>query len=156
MTRRAYAWLALGSVVLAVAIGTWFFSFGVLSGSPQINPNDPEQVALGRQIYAGHCAMCHGDNLEGQPDWKTRKPNGRLPAPPHDASGHTWHHPDQQLMLITKKSLSAVVPGYESDMPSFEGVLTDGEIAAVLAYIESHWPNEIQERQRQLTRQAGG
>lgn len=154
MTLRAYAWLALGVVVLAVAIG--LFSFGIFSGSPQIDPNDPAQVALGRQIYAGHCAMCHGDNLEGQPDWMTRKPNGRLPAPPHDVSGHTWHHPDQQLMLITKKSLSAVVPGYESDMPAFEGVLTDEEIAAALAFIESNWPNEIRERQRQLTRQAGG
>lgn len=95
--------------------------------------------------------MCHGANLEGQPDWMERKPNGRLPAPPHDVTGHTWHHPDQQLTLITKKGLSAVVPGYESDMPAFERVLTDEQIAAVLSFIQSTWPPDIRERQRSLT-----
>jgi hypothetical protein len=44
-----------------------------------------------------------GANLEGQPNWKERQANGRLPAPPHDASGHTWHHPDAQLFGITKQ-----------------------------------------------------
>ena len=81
-----------------------------------------------------------------------RKPNGRLPAPPHDVSGHTWHHPNQQLMLITKKGLSAVVPGYQSDMPAFESVLSDAEIAAVLAFIQSRWPPDTRERQKALTR----
>ncbi len=152
MTLRAYAWLALGVAMLAVAIG--LFSFGRYSRSPQIDPNDPAQVALGSQIYDEHCAMCHGIKLEGQADWKTRKPNGRLPAPPHDVSGHTWHHPDQQLMLITRKGLSAVVPGYESDMPAFEGILSDEQIVAVLAFIQSRWPADIRERQRSLTARA--
>ena len=62
--------------------------------------------------------MCHGANLEGQPDRMERNRMGRLPAPPHDVTEHTWHHPDRQLILITKKGLSAVVPGYQSDMPA--------------------------------------
>jgi mono/diheme cytochrome c family protein len=73
-----------------------------------------------------------------------RKPDGRLPAPPHDASGHTWHHSDAQLFLITKKGLSAIAPGYESDMPAFGDKLSDAEITEVLEYIKSTWP----ERQR--------
>jgi mono/diheme cytochrome c family protein len=149
MKPRVYAWLAI-SVALP-ATGIALFSFGLLSRPPAIDPDDPAQVALGRQVYAERCAMCHGANLEGQPDWKSRKPNGRLPAPPHDASGHTWHHPDQQLMIITKKGLGGVVPGYESDMPAFEGVLTDEQIAAVLAFIQSSWPSDIRSRQRALT-----
>ena len=152
MKPRSYAWLAGAVALLAIGIG--LFSFELFSQAPQIDPDDAVQVALGRGIYAEHCAMCHGANLEGQPDWMTRKPNGRLPAPPHDVTGHTWHHPDQQLMLITKEGLSAVVPGYESDMPAFMGVLRDEQIAAVLAFIESSWPGDIRERQRQLTRQA--
>lgn len=104
----------------------------------------PETLALGAQVYAGRCASCHGSKLEGQPDWKRRLANGRMPAPPHDVSGHTWHHSDQDLFLITKKGIGAVVPGYESDMPVFSEMLSDEEITAVLAWIKSTWP----ERQR--------
>jgi mono/diheme cytochrome c family protein len=93
-------------------------------------------------------------NPDDAAHWMERKPDGRLPAPPHDVTGHTWHHPDQQLMLITKKGLSAVVPGYQSDMPAFESVLSDEQIAAVLAFIQSRWPEDIRERQRALTRAA--
>lgn len=103
-----------------------------------------KEIAVGQQLYADSCASCHGVNLEGQPDWKRRLENGRMPAPPHDETGHTWHHSDQDLFTITKRGVEAVVPGYESDMPAFEGVLTDEQIRAILAYIKSTWP----ERQR--------
>ena len=105
---HVYGGLAASAALLA--IGFLVFRLTLPSGA-QINPDDAQQVALGGGIYAEHCAMCHGANLEGQPDWMNRKANGRLPAPPHDVTGHTWHHPDQQLMLITKKGLAAVVPG---------------------------------------------
>jgi Cytochrome c, mono- and diheme variants len=98
----------------------------------------------GRQVYVDYCASCHGANLEGQPNWKQRLPTGRLPAPPHDATGHTWHHSDRQLFRIVKEGPAAMMPGYETDMPGFGAVLDDGEIAAVLDYIKSTWP----ERQR--------
>ena len=150
MTRRLYA--SLAAAVALLAAGTGLLWFGLYPQASAIDPDDPSQVALGERIYAAHCATCHGANLEGQPNWMERKPNGRLPAPPHDASGHTWHHPDQQLMLITKKGLSAVVPGYQSDMPAFESVLSDAEIAAVLAFIQSRWPPDTRERQKALTR----
>ena len=104
-------------------------------------PVTVEQVALGRTVYAENCASCHGANLEGQPDWKRRLDNGRMPAPPHDESGHTWHHSDKALFRITKGGLGAVVPDYESDMPAFGSKLSDEEIAAVLAYIKSTWPD---------------
>jgi mono/diheme cytochrome c family protein len=94
---------------------------------------------LGQVVYAQHCASCHGKNLEGQPNWQTRKADGRLPAPPHDDSGHTWHHSDEQLFKITKFGVSAVVPGYESDMPAFGKKLTDREIVAAINFIKSHW-----------------
>jgi mono/diheme cytochrome c family protein len=68
-----------------------------------------------------------------------------LPAPPHDASGHTWHHGDAVLFRITKEGPAAVVGGgYRSAMPGFADVLSDEDIWAVLAFIRSTWP----ERQR--------
>ena len=108
---------------------------------------DSMEAGEGRALYVKHCAGCHGEALEGQPDWRRRLPSGRMPAPPHDASGHTWHHPDQVLFEITKHGPRALVGGgYESDMPGFEGVLSDPEIRAVLDYIKSTWP----ERQRTI------
>ena len=101
----------------------------------------PPDLQLGAKLYAQHCGACHGMKLEGQPNWRQRLPNGRLPAPPHDESGHTWHHPPQVLFGITKFGL--VPPfapaGYQSDMPAFAGTLSDDEIRSVLAFIESHW-----------------
>nr|WP_211115548.1 cytochrome c [Arenibaculum pallidiluteum] len=111
--------------------------------------------SAGAGIYAEHCSACHGAALEGQPDWRSRKPDGRLPAPPHDASGHTWHHSDDQLFRIVKEGTAALAPpGYVSDMPGFSGVLTDRQIRDVLAYIRSTWPSDIQARQQQISRAA--
>ena len=110
-----------------------------------INRDDPDLVALGQTIYRDYCASCHGDRLQGEPDWKVRKPNGRMPAPPHDASGHTWHHPDRLLFAITKFDLTRVAGRpIPSDMPVFEGLLSDREIITSLAYIKSTWPSDIQ------------
>jgi mono/diheme cytochrome c family protein len=108
---------------------------------PRADPGDTAKVARGAALYSQQCASCHGAKLEGQPDWRKRLPNGRMPAPPHDESGHTWHHADAVLFGITKNGL--VPPhapkDYESDMPAFGGKLSDDEIWAVLAYIKSHW-----------------
>jgi len=79
-------------------------------------------------------------------------PNGRLPAPPHDATGHTWHHPDKQLFEMVKNGTAGIVPGYETDMPWYKGVLSDTEIWATLSFIESTWPADIRTRQQRLNR----
>jgi mono/diheme cytochrome c family protein len=77
-----------------------------------------------------------------------------LPAPPHDETGHTWHHPDDQLFAITKFGPAAVagLNDYQTDMPVFEGVLSDEEISAALAYIKSTWPAEIRARHDDINR----
>ena len=68
-------------------------------------PENLELVALGKQVYATQCASCHGANLEGQTNWQVRGPDGKLPAPPHDQTGHTWHHSDAHLFELTKYGL---------------------------------------------------
>jgi S-disulfanyl-L-cysteine oxidoreductase SoxD len=136
--------LLLGAVILS--LGPGFESAA--------NPEDPQQVARGQVVYVQYCMGCHGADLEGQPDWRRRLPSGRLPAPPHDASGHTWHHSDEMLFGMTKYGLvpgKYAPPGYESDMPAFGGILSDEDIWAVLAYIKSHWPDEIRAAQREMT-----
>src|SRR5262245_53325266 len=123
------------------------------SGTPPLraDPRNAEQVAVGQAVYAQHCATCHGANLEGQPNWQKRLPEGNFPAPPHDASGHTWHHPDQYLFETTKYGWQRFAPpGYQSTMQGFQDTLSDAEIWAVLAYIKSHWPPAIRAQQERL------
>lgn len=116
-----------------------------------IDYTDSVQVAQGRGLYQAHCASCHGADLRGEPDWQTRKPTGELPAPPHDSTGHTWHHPEEQLFAIIKHGMARFAPpGYKTAMPSFVGVLTDSQIRSVLAYIESNWPEEIHQRRTSM------
>ena len=110
--------------------------------------SDAQLVAVGEVLYQQHCASCHGAELEGQPNWKQRDENGYLPAPPHDETGHTWHHPDEQLFEITKIGTEAFVGmGYKSNMIGFEDQLSDSEIWAVLAFIKSQWSARIQRAQ---------
>lgn len=125
---------------------------------PRADPRDAAKVALGARVYAEHCAACHGAKLEGQPNWKETLPNGRRPAPPHDDSGHTWHHADRVLFAIAKNGL--VPPyapaGYESDMPAFAGKLSDEEIWAALAYIKSRWSRDVMSIRAEMFGNAAG
>lgn len=91
-------------------------------------------LTRGAAIYAQACASCHGLKLKGQPDWRAPGSNGRLPAPPHDETGHTWHHPDRVLLDITMRGTAAVVgSGYDSDMPGFSDEYSEAELRDVLA-----------------------
>ena len=113
-----------------------------------------ETVARGHELYDVHCAACHGSDLAGQEDWQSRDADGFLPAPPHDATGHTWHHPTEQLFAITKLGTEAIVGGgYRSNMAGFGDVLSDDEIYAVLAFIKSTWPDRIITRHSQMDAQ---
>lgn len=114
-----------------------------------LEPDNLPVVARGEQIYKTNCASCHGDQLEGQPNWRQRDEDGYLPAPPHDASGHTWHHADDLLFEITKYGPGVVISNteYQSRMPAYANILSDEDIVAVLSFIKNTWPE--QERQWQ-------
>jgi mono/diheme cytochrome c family protein len=152
--------LIVAAIVAAGAGGwigyqQWTASSASAAAEVSMSPGDAAVVALGKQVYADNCAACHGANLEGEPSWRQRKPDGRLPAPPHDPTGHTWHHADQLLFAITKYGVARVAGRpIESDMPAYEGVLSDREIAAALAYIKSTWPPEVLARQEAMTKSA--
>ena len=138
---------SLGAVVIT---GAAALSFGWGTSAPAqtvLTPSDPDVVALGQSIYSENCASCHGVNLEGQPNWRLPGQDGQLPAPPHDATGHTWHHDEDTLFRLTKYGTGALIgdPDYESNMPIYGGLLTDDEIIAALSYIKSTWPQEIRE-----------
>tara|TARA_R100000935_G_scaffold50830_1_gene76975 strand:- start:5584 stop:6069 length:486 start_codon:yes stop_codon:yes gene_type:complete len=146
LTGTALAFIAFPAVAQAPG-NTETASDAILS----VPPIGGDRIAQGKTIYETNCASCHGANLEGQPDWRRRLDTGRMPAPPHDETGHTWHHPDADLVTIIRSGLGAVVPGYESDMPAFGGILSHTEITDVLAYIKSTWPDRQRDFQAEVT-----
>ncbi len=152
--RRNWYWLL---IIFGVVLGGAFLNWQTLptGNSVTINgltvPPVPtlhmQLVSEGETLYAQHCASCHGANLEGVPDWKTVQPDGKLLPPPHDSSGHTWHHPDDLL-------LSIIAEGGEpsnSDMPAFADILTDEETIAILTTIKNSWGPEEREYQWWIT-----
>lgn len=127
---------------------------------PMANParaffhNAPD-LELGRSIYVAKCAACHGINLEGRPDWQTPNEVGTYPAPPHDETGHTWHHGDAMLRDYIRRGGQAVLDDmgvkYISGMPGFGSDLTEEDITAVLDYIKSTWPDSVRAAQEDRT-----
>ncbi len=113
---------------------------------------DDRDLANGQVLYKEHCASCHGDKLEGQPSWRQIGKDGVLPAPPHDATGHTWHHDNRLLFDYTELGGKALMEArgitrFKSGMPGLGDVLTDDEIWDILAYIRSTWPERIRKIQ---------
>ena len=146
---------ALGGFAALVAVGAVAGISALTTGASApgqlLAYDDAAVIAFGQTVYAENCAACHGADLEGEPDWRTPDADGFLPAPPHDPTGHTWHHPDAQLMQIVTLGTAAVVgQGYQSRMPGFGDVLSAAEIAATLAYIKSTWPRHIIETHNEI------
>jgi mono/diheme cytochrome c family protein len=146
---------AVGIVAIAIAaagVYQWVGNPAARVMAHALQPDDADVRALGQRVYAAHCAACHGAQREGQPDWQSRSPQGLLPAPPHDETGHTWHHPDDLLFRLTKLGVARTLdmPDYQSTMPAFEGLLSDQEIVAVLSWIKSRWPASIRQRHDEL------
>ena len=156
MTFKPPALWAAGLLLVLLVAGVGYFSLRATdrqaAASHSLRPDDPQVLRVGARIYTQQCAACHGAKGEGQPDWRDRGADGLLPAPPHDPSGHTWHHPDEQLFAITKQGLAQLInqPDYRTAMPIYGGVLSDDEIVAVLSWIKAQWPPEIRRRHDEI------
>ena len=153
MSKARWVVVSAASGLAVLAATVYLTSLGENDGF--IDPSaDEGRITLGKTVYAANCAACHGVNLEGQANWRERFANGRLPAPPHDKTGHTWHHPDGLLIDMVINGLvpgRTAPPGYESDMPAYDGILSDEEIVAVIAYIKSTWPPKVLQAQKEVT-----
>ena len=151
MMSTRYPKISLLTYLVCVLALSTSVSFG--QDKISLEPQNKNLVELGKKIYAEQCASCHGKNLEGEANWKTPKESGRMPAPPHDMSGHTWHHPDQLLFEITKFGTEAYIGrNYKSDMIGYKEILSEQEILAVLSFIKSTWPIKDQKRHDRMNK----
>lgn len=73
-----------------------------------------------------------------------------MPAPPHDAKGHTWKHSDAMLHRI-------VMQGWRDPfnktsrltMPAFSPILSPKEARSVITYLKTLWTPEQRRFQRE-------
>ncbi len=100
-------------------------------------------VNKGAALYQANCQSCHGGAAGG---------SLRDIPPPHNASGHTWHHPDQQLTEIILNGLDISLPG-ESKMPAFKDKLNAEDVQAILALLKTWWTPEQRKFQAEATTQ---
>ncbi|MDA1096109.1 MAG: hypothetical protein O3B84_02495 [Chloroflexi bacterium] len=83
--------------------------------------------------------------------------------PPHNSNGHTWHHPDCELISTVMTGASDMgammrdmmdVAEDVPRMPAFAGSLTEEEVVAVLGYIKGWWTEEQRQFQADITKRA--
>ncbi len=143
----SFSSLAAAAVALAVlgsAVAIVFADFQDPEDRPLLAWDDPNVVARGQALYRQQCTECHG--TIGRDQILSTSSMGSTPtAPPHDASGHTWRHPDYALVQLTKSGEVAALCRSldETAMPRFESAMSDRQILDVLSYIKSTWPDEI-------------
>lgn len=110
------------------------------------------QVGRGEGIYNANCASCHGGPTGG----------AMMDYPPkHNANGHTWHHPDCELIEVITTGTGPMVemmremmaPPGAPTMPAWREKLRDEEISAVLAYIKTMWTPSQRDVQAEITKE---
>lgn len=151
MNRGRWLWLLIVGMTLAACGRQTAASSG--PGAPSYPTLDAAQVDRGRALYQQQCASCHGSNAEGAPNWATPGPDGFFLPPPHDDTGHTWHHSDRVLYEVIRDGMSdPLKPGSPLRMPAFGDKLSDVEIRALITYFKSLWTAEHRQWQAEETR----
>jgi mono/diheme cytochrome c family protein len=97
------------------------------------------QVDNGRVVFNTNCAICHGAEAAGTPDWRKPMADGRYSPPPLNGTAHGWHHPLKAL----RRQINQGGAKFGGWMPAFADSVADKQVDEVIAYIQSLWPDEI-------------
>jgi mono/diheme cytochrome c family protein len=147
-------WVTAVAAVLLVA-GALAYRARIQGDSPSSAPVpqlDTRGVADGAALYQANCSACHGQRGEGSPNWRTPNSDGTFNPPPHDETGHTWHHADGQLFLIVRDGGQIyATAGFKPQMPAFGAQLSDQEIRDVINYLKSLWPAQQRQFQAEVS-----
>lgn len=143
--RLVLAGFAVGLAAALVFGGVWLAFAST--------PSWPDALSMllrerrGQAIYDANCVSCHAGPTGGRIDDY---------PPPHNANGHTWHHPDCFITRVTRDGIiepSALAPPGAPTMPAFRDRLSADEIDAVIAYIKTLWTPQQRDAQASFTRE---
>lgn len=98
-----------------------------------------DQAKHGNTLYQANCAACHKPDASGTTDWKRLDAKEKLPPPPLNGTAHTWHHP---LSVLRRTVKNGGIP-LGGTMPEFGSKLNPQQIDDILAWVQSHWSNQI-------------
>lgn len=108
-----------GSILVIAIIASSYIAIGGASANPNASV-----AADGNAIYASKCAICHGKDGRGLPNWRSK-------GQP-DFTDAKWQksRTDAQIAASTKD-------GKGKYMPAFKAKLSDEDIAAVVARVRA-------------------
>jgi mono/diheme cytochrome c family protein len=151
MSRAGLAALIAAAVGLLSLGGALALHASGAGGAHFADADDVASVKHGKSVYMGHCASCHGHNLQGQPLWQLKDTFAGRRAPALDETGSTWQHSDKEIFHIIKYGRFPWSPaGAVSFMPAFRDALEDREIIAAAAFIKARWPIALRVSQAML------
>jgi len=137
--------LLIGGIPLILLLGVYHYQQNVSPLDALAQTPSQIEISQGSELFANNCSSCHGINGVGQnPDFPKGgiSKDGSYLAPALNGTGHAWHHPDSVLFKTIKHgSISS-----DSSMRAFSGRLSDEEIALVIQYFKSLWPESIREK----------
>ena len=106
------------SVLLPVLVGAGGWATG-----------DTVRIAKGKEVYAQACALCHGQDGRGNPEWESQV------RPIEFSDCGTTAEPSDLWESIVRSGGKAA--GLHSVMPAFGEAYSDDEIGAVVAYLRT-------------------
>jgi len=103
---------------------------------------EPASVARGAQLFGERCALCHGPEGQGHPDWQRPSDGAFAAAPPLNGTGNDWKKSRQELAQVIKQGVrrkadKAVI------MPSMQGKLSERDVEDILNWVQSLWPADV-------------
>ncbi len=146
----------MNALLRHVGPATLLLSLAACSEAESPNPSaagpssapPPVSLETGERLFRQHCATCHGENAQGDPNWRKRRPDGSFPPPPLNGTGHAWHH----SMDVLKATIRDGTGRLGGTMPAWGDKLSETEIEAIIRWFQSKWPPEIYARWQELDR----
>jgi mono/diheme cytochrome c family protein len=101
-----------------------------------------EVIARGARLYQENCAICHGPEAQGHPDWQTP---GVVAAPPLNGTGNDWKRKKAEMVAVIR---NGVKRKKELIMPGWEGRLSAQDIEDIIVWYQALWPADVYDRWR--------
>jgi mono/diheme cytochrome c family protein len=111
----------------------WAWALAALAGGASVERARADDPVSGAEVFAGHCAVCHGPEAAGIP--------GSFPSLHEQVVGFGRTPPGREylVMVVTTGLMGELkVAGvtYRGVMPA-QSMLSEAEVAAVLSYLAS-------------------
>lgn len=113
------------------------------SAVPAASRLDTASIARGAELYAEHCAQCHGPQAQGHPDWQAPSDGSFAAAPPLNGTGNDRTRSRRELVAVIMDGV--VRKDGVPVMPAWRQRLGESDIDDIIAWFLSQWPPPVYE-----------